>query len=97
MTLVGILLVQCVAETSGSAVYSQDASTDSYLEYDSSTKITSEIESVENVENVETNFMIFGAICAAVIMFVLAFACGAFFLGCGHLSCGFNINRYEAI
>lgn len=92
--MIGVLLLQCVVETSGSAVYSQDASTESYLEYDSSTKIMSEIESVENVE---TNFMIFGAICAVVIMFVLAFACGAFFLGCGYLSCGFNINRYEAI
>jgi hypothetical protein len=28
---------------------------------------------------------------------VLAFACAAFFCGCGHLTCGFSINRYEQI
>lgn len=49
------------------------------------------------VQNFEIDFMVLGVICAAIILLVLAFACGTFFLGCGHLSCGFSINRYEPI
>jgi hypothetical protein len=48
-------------------------------------------------ETAEDDFMIFGLICALTIILVLAFACAAFFCGCGHLTCGFSINRYEQI
>lgn len=89
--------LMCLIESASISTTIGPPSATTTLNFDYPEDYVSTSASTPDSESPVDDYMVLGAICASSVIFVLAFACGAFCLGCGHLSCGFSINRYEPL
>lgn len=88
-------MAKCSVNSTENSVKFLDDDSETSLQLETSFGTTNSPTTIST--DIEIEFLILGCVCASVILIVLAFAIGSFYCGCGYMSCGITINRYQEI